>query len=224
MGRNAPEYLLYTTSPASAELALAITRAYAEVDRGLQFRLLHRRAIPLNVRKRVVFDKLVDARHTVEIPREWRDHAVIAEVRYQKTFSNAVLSLLYQPAESLVVLFQGSSVLARIRMNSLLSGEGIVLSNRPGVWDGRPSAMHGMRFGLLTDERLDATAIGFDAEGLGRGRWDRYFSSEVHLRIYIPEFSANVNHGMADHAPNPPAPSSSTPLGRAARDPRAVPP
>jgi hypothetical protein len=85
------------------------------------------------------------------------------------------------------VLFKGPNPVATIRMNSLLSEEGIVLSGAPGVWDGRHRALHGMRFGLLTDERLDATALGFEARSVAGNAWTRYFGPRVHVRIYIPD-------------------------------------
>ena len=74
-----------------------------------------------------------------------------------------------------------------LRPDSLLSGEDIVLSGAPGVWDGRHEALHGKRFGLLTDERLDATGLGFEARGVAGAAWRRYFGPTIHVRIYIPD-------------------------------------
>jgi hypothetical protein len=86
------------------------------------------------------------------------------------------------------VLSGASGYVAKIRMNALLSGEGIVLSGRPGIWDGHRAALHGMRFGMLNDERTEATALGFEARGPAGTDWRRYFGSRIHVRIYVPEF------------------------------------
>ena len=73
-------------------------------------------------------------------------------------------------------------------MNSLLSGEGIVLDGEPGVWDGRPSAIHGMRFGTLADPVVPTTALRFEARGALGHEWTHYFDPSIRLRVYIPEF------------------------------------
>jgi len=98
-----------------------------------------------------------------------------------------VLSALYQPPSAFLVLFKGEVVTTRIRMNPLLAGEGIVVAGREGVWDGNPSALHGMRFGPLADERVDATALGFAGTSVFGDGWRRYFRPRVDLRIYVPE-------------------------------------
>ena len=188
MGPDAPDYLLYTTSPASAELALALTARYAEIEPGFRHRLLQRRPMPLTVKKRVVFERDVEAGDTIEIPLEWKTGPAVAQVRYTKTWTNTLISGLYQPPEAFIVLFRGRTPFARVRMNALLSAEGIVLSSQPGIWDGSPLALHGIRFGLLTDERVDATALGFEARGVAGNEWALYFRPRIHLRIYIPEF------------------------------------
>jgi hypothetical protein len=187
MGPDAPDYLLYTASPASGELALALAARYSEAERRPHYGLLRRRPAPLDVNKRVVFESSVDAGHRIEIPPDWRKGPAIAEVRYTKTLTNTLISAVYQPPEAFLVLFKGPTTVAKIRMNSLLSAEGIVLSSAPGVWDGKARALHGIRFGLLTDERVDATALGFEARGLAGNTWTRYFGPRIHVRIYIPE-------------------------------------
>ena len=187
MGPDAPDYLLYTASPASGELALSLTARYAEVERRSRYVLLRRRPAPLNVTKRVVFEASVDPGQRIEIPPDWRKGPAVAEVRYTKTFTNALISAVYQPPEAFLVLFKGPTLVAKIRMNFLLSEEGIVLSSAPGVWDGRSTALHGIRFGLLTDERVDATALGFLAGGVAGNEWGRYFGPRIHVRIYIPD-------------------------------------
>jgi hypothetical protein len=68
---------------------------------------------------------------------------------------------LVSATPTFLVLFEGNDVYAKVRMNALLSAEGIALTGAPEVWDARPAALHGIRYGLLTDERLEATAIGF---------------------------------------------------------------
>ena len=202
MSPAAPDYLLYTTSPASAELALALTARYAEIERGLRHRLLQRRPMPLTVKRRVVFEGDVDAGVLLEIPPEWQTGPAIAQVYYTKTFTSTLLSSLYQPPEAFIVLFHGRTPFARVRMNPLLSTEGIVLSSQPGSWDGNPPALHGIRFGLLTDERVDATAISFEARGVAGSQWSRYFGPSLHVRICLPEFQQDT--------PSPPAPPPST--------------
>jgi hypothetical protein len=187
MGPDAPDYLLYTASPASAELALALSARYAEVERRPSYGLLRRRPAPLGVNKRVVFDAGVDADRRIEIPSDWRTGPAVAEVRYTKTLTNTLISAVYQPPEAFLVLFKGPTPVAKIRMNSLLSAEGIVLSSAPGVWDGKARALQGLRFGLLTDERVDATALGFEARGAAGRAWSRYFGPTIHVRIYIPD-------------------------------------
>jgi hypothetical protein len=187
MGPDAPDYLLYTGSPASGELALTLTARYAEVERRPSYGLLRLRPAPLNVNKRVVFEASVDAGHRIEIPADWRHGPAVAEVRYTKTLTNTLISAVYQPPEAFVVLFKGPTPVAKIRMNSLLSAEGVVLSSAPGIWDGRPRALHGIRFGLLAGERVDATALGFEARGVAGNAWSRYFGPRIHVRIYIPD-------------------------------------
>jgi len=188
MGPAAPDYLIYTASPTSAELALTLTARYAEIERGPRHRLLRLRPVPLTVTKRVVFEGHVEAGDTIEIPSAWRTGPAVAEVRYTKTFTNALISALYQPPEAFLVLFRMRTPFAKIRMNGLLSAEGVALSSQPGDWDSRPLALHGIRFGLLTDERVEATALGFEATGAAGPEWKRYFRPRIHLRIYIAEF------------------------------------
>lgn len=187
-GPDAPDYLLYTESPTSGELALTLAARYAEVERRPAFELLRRRPVPLSLHKRVVFEGNVAARDRIEVPADWRNGPAVAEVRYAKTFFNTVISAFYQAPEAFLVLFDGPRAMAKIRMNSLLSEEGIVLSGKPGVWGGAPEALLGNRFGLLTDERVDATALGFEAAGAAGDDWNSYFVPSLHVRIYIPEF------------------------------------
>jgi hypothetical protein len=187
MGPDAPDYLLYTGSPASGDLALTLTTRYVEVDRRPSYRLLRRRPASLNVNKRVVFDASVDAGQRIEIPPDWRQGPAVAEVRYIKTLTNTLISAVYQPPEAFLVLFKGPTPAAKIRMNALMSSEGIVLSSAPGVWDGKARALQGIRFGMLADERVDATALGFEARGVAGNAWSRYFGPRIHIRIYIPE-------------------------------------
>src|SRR4029453_12415273 len=132
MGPDAPDYLLYTGSPASGELALTLAARYAEVERRPSYGLLRRRPAPLTVNKRVVFEASVDPGHRIEIPPDWRKGPAVAEVRYTKTLTNTLISAVYQPPEAFLVLFKGTTPVAKIRMNSLLSPEGIVLSSAPG--------------------------------------------------------------------------------------------
>jgi hypothetical protein len=73
-------------------------------------------------------------------------------------------------------------------MNPLLAAGGIVLSSRPGDWDGRAIALHGIRFDLLTNEHVDATALGFEARGPAGTLWTRYFSPRLHVRLYLANF------------------------------------
>jgi len=188
MSADAPDILLYSESPTSGELALTITARYATVERRKGYQVLRRRETPLRVRKRVVFDASVDADRRIEIPAVWRQGPAVAEVYYEKTLTNRLISTLYQPPEAFLVLFNGSVPTAKVRMNSLLSPEGIVLSGAPGVWDGEPDAILGTRFGALTDERVDATEFGFAARGAVGNDWSRYFQPRLHVRVYIPEF------------------------------------
>jgi hypothetical protein len=193
LGPAAPDYLLYTTSPTSAELALTLAVRYVEVERGPRHRLLQRRPMPLTVKNCVVFERDVEAGDTIEIPPEWQSGPAVAQVRYTKTFTNALISSLYQPPEAFIVLFRGQTPFAKVRMSVFLSAEGIVLPTRPGTWDGSPPALHGMRFGLLTDERTEATALGFEARGVAGNQWTRYFGPKLHLRIYLPEFESRTD-------------------------------
>jgi hypothetical protein len=188
IGPDAPDYILYTTSPTSAEVALALTAHYVEHDRGLHYRLLRRRVTPFSVRKRLVLERDVEAGETIEIPPAWRTGPAIAQVDYTKTPMNTLISTIYQPPEAFLVLLKGRTPLARVRMNMLLSPEGIVLASRPGVWDGSSAALHGIRFDLLTDEQTEATALAFEARGVAGNAWSHYFGRRIHLRIYIPDF------------------------------------
>ena len=191
-GPDAPDYLLYTTSPTSAELALILTTYYAEVDRGSHHRLLRRRFTPLTVTRRVVFDRQVNAGDTIEIPPAGREGPSIAQVSYTKTITNNLISSAYQPPEAFLVLLRGGAPLARIRMNSLLSTEGIVLAGRAGNWDGVSVALHQIRFDLLDTERTEATVIAFEARGAAGNQWTRYFGRQLHVRIYLPEFNQDT--------------------------------
>jgi hypothetical protein len=188
MGPDAPDYLLYTTSPTSAEVALALTARYEEVERGPLHRLLRRRVTPFRVTKRDVFEGDIEVHDRIEIPTSWRAGAAIAQIRYTKTIMNTLISSVYQPPEAFLVLFRGNTPFARVRMNALLSPDGIVLASRPGTWDGSPLALHGIRFDLLTNERIEATALGFEARGVTGNDWLRYFGRRLHLRIYVPDF------------------------------------
>jgi hypothetical protein len=204
-GPEAPDYLIYTTSPTSAELALALNARYEQIDRGPHHRLLRHRLLPLSVSRRLILDREVDAGDTIPISPDWRESPLVAEISYTKTIPNLLISSLYQPPEAFVVLLQGETVLARIRMNSLLSGEGIVLAGRAGTWDGAYTALHGIRYDLLANERTEATALTFEARGAVGTQWARYFDRRVHVRIYMPEFRQNV-HGhhpseRDEHAP-----------------------
>jgi hypothetical protein len=135
-----------------------------------------------------VLEKEIGSSERIELGREWRDGPVIAEVRYEKRFAAVLLSALYQPPEALLVLYGGETPVTKLRMNPLLSGEGMVLSSAPGVWDGRAEAVHGIRFGLLTDERTQAEAIGFEANGPAGRQWDTYFEPRLRVRLYVLEF------------------------------------
>jgi hypothetical protein len=188
MGPKAPDYLVYTASPSSAELASILTARYQEITRAERYRLFRRRPVALPVAKRLVLEREIKASELIELSPKWREAPVIAEIRYTKTFLSTLISAFYQPPEAFVVLLHGNSRFATVRMNALLSEEGIVLSSAPGVWDGRPKALHGIRFGLLTDERTQATAIRFEASGAVGRRWDRYFAPKLRVRLYIPEF------------------------------------
>jgi hypothetical protein len=188
MGPDAPDYLVYTSSPMSAELAVALTRRYVEIGRGEHYRLLQRRPLALRVRRRVVFDGTLNAWDRLEIPSAWQTEPAVAEIRYTKTLPNLLISALYQPPEAFVVFFRGETPFAKVRINGLLSGEGIVLGGEPGVWDARPRAIHGMRFGSLTEKQLPTTALGFEARGAAGNEWNRYFHPAIRLHVYVPEF------------------------------------
>jgi hypothetical protein len=188
LSAEAPDYLLYTTTPTTAEVALAMSARYEEVERGHHHRLLRRRAKPLHITTRVVFDGDIDAARLVPISPSWRPGATIAQIRFAKTLFSEGLSLLYQQPEAFLVLFRGPTPYARIRLNPLLAADGIVLSSRPGDWDGRAIALHGIRFDLLTNEHFDATALGFEARGPAGTLWTRYFSTRLHLRLYLASF------------------------------------
>ena len=186
-GSGAPDYLLYTASPASAAVALALTARYEEVDRGAGYRLLRRREHPLPLTQRLLFaGDLVAAQRFVLAP-QWRSRTLIAEVRYIPTLLTRAMSALYQPPQAFLVLFKSAEPYAKVRMNALLSNEGIVLSSAPGVWDGRPAALHGIRHGLLTDAHVEATAIGFEAQSAIGDGWERYFHPRVTVRLHAIE-------------------------------------
>lgn len=187
---NAPDYLLYTTSPTSAEIALTLTKRYEEVERGEQYRVLHRRPAALIVNRRIVFEKDINAEEFIELAPEWRTGPAVAEIRYKKTFLHSLISTFNQPAEAYLVLFQDKKEFSKVRINPLLSAEGIVLSSTPGIWNGDGLALGSIRFGLLTDERVTATALRFEANGLLGKQWNRYFGPKLQVRIYIPEFKS----------------------------------
>ena len=195
LNSNPPDYLVYTASPSSAEVACTLTSVYEEVERGQQYRLLRRRPVPLTVTRRAVLEENIDAGDVVELEPEWRTGPAIVEVRYTKTFLHSVLSALYQPAEAYLVLFEGRKPFAKIRMNPLLSAEGIVLAGAPGIWNGRGLRLGSIRFGLLTGERVQATAFGFEANGALGKNWNRYFGRSLRVRIYIPDFEDRTSPG-----------------------------
>jgi hypothetical protein len=97
LGPEAPDYLLYTASPVSAEVAVTLARRYEEIERRPRYLLLRRRPQSLAVNKRVVFDATVDDRRAIAIPAEWRTGPAVAEVRYTKTLANTVISTIHQP-------------------------------------------------------------------------------------------------------------------------------
>ena len=106
LGPEAPDYLLYTGSPASAELALTLAARYAEVERRPSYWLLRRRPVPPERAQACRPRDQRRRRGPHGVPPDWRTAPAVVEVRYTKTFTNTLISAVYQPPEAFLVLFR----------------------------------------------------------------------------------------------------------------------
>ena len=209
---QAPQFLVRSASYASASNELTVARLYRPTSTGgFNYELLERRPEPLVATSQTLFEGTVGWNEPIDIPPEHWDSLLVAEVAFHKNMAGRLVSFLHHPAHVQMILEKSDGGEASVRLNSMLSGQGVVaavdvphpehgghLQRRgvPGVetiqdghWGGGSDALHLSRHGVLSEVESNVRRIRFRARTLG---WDAtgLFKPDLHVRILVMSLSA----------------------------------
>jgi hypothetical protein len=145
----------------------------------------------------------------IDIPSEHRDSLLVAEVRFRRNVGGRLAGLFHHPPPVQMVLEKSDGSEASVRLNSLLSEQGVVAAAEvpdpdygahlrrrrytgddapqtiiEGHWGGSGAALHLARHPVLTEVQSNVRRIRFRARTLG---WDAsaLFAPELHVRIRV---------------------------------------
>jgi len=210
---EAPRFLVRSANYASASNEITVARLYRTVFTAFYYTLLERRAEPLVASSRTLFDGTVRWGEPIDIPPEYWSSLLVADVRFQHSMAGRLVGFLHHPPHAQMVLERTDGGEAFVRMNSWISGHGVVVSadtppptygvylHRRGVsvgtmpktiqegyWGGSAQALHLARHRILTEVQSKVRRITFRARTL-RGDASALFEPELHVRIRVVSFS-----------------------------------
>jgi hypothetical protein len=220
-GDAAPQTMLMTSTGHSSETLRAMSERYEMIRDGWPI-VLRRRDTPLDIG----FEPLERASRAwgdrLRVPAGHERDLMRLKVRYERTWLNRLITFAYQPVPAYVVLYNGPTVVCRIRLNRLLAEEGLVLATKDFVnWDTRSERLQRVRHNLFQDigrpNRMPVTAYqlqllpaliteesrepGEKAWLIPGSTWRWYFKPNAEFvleRIVVP--------GRADWSPQQPPP------------------
>ncbi len=173
---GAPRYLLYTTAGSSARNQITLAENY-ETVRADSPSVLRRRTVPVKAVEAPVLEGVTTWGRRLSVPVAAQDGVLMLRLRYRRTWLNKFVTAVHQPPLVMVVLYQDHRVLARIRVNRHLIGNGLILNTKDLVhFDARASALLGLRHDLISD--LDREVVRAHNEGRRSDRAMTAFSIE----------------------------------------------
>jgi hypothetical protein len=207
----APQFLVRTASYPSASNEITIARLYRPTSiTGFNHTLLERRSEPLAVSAKTLFEGTVGWDQPIEIPSEYWDSLLVADVTYHQNLAGRLVSFLHHPAHAEMILEKTDGSEASVRLNSMLAGQGVVAAvdvpdpeygghlQRRGVpgektiqdgyWGGGSDALHLSRHAVLSEVKSNVRRITFRARTLDRDA-SALFKPELHVRIRVISFS-----------------------------------
>ncbi len=212
---EAPQFLFRTANYPSVSNELSVARLYRPIVAEWYYTLLERRTEPLAVSSETLFEGDVGWNEPIEIPSEHRDSLLVAEVRFHRNVGGRLVGLFHHPPPVQMVLEKSDGSEASVRLNSLLSEQGVVAAAEvpdpdygahlrrrrytgddapqtiiEGHWGGSGAALHLARHPVLTEVESNVRRIRFRAQTLG---WDAsaLFAPELHVRIRVVSLLAD---------------------------------
>ena len=207
---QAPRFLVRSANYPSVSNEVTVARLYRPTFAdGFNHVVLERRSEPLVVSSQTLFEGTVGWDEPIDIPPEHWDSVLVADVSFHKNMAGRLVSFLHHPAHAQMILEKSDGSEASVRLNSMLSGQGVVaaadvphpeygghLQRRgvPGVktiqdghWGGGSDALHLARHPILTEVESNVRRIRFRARALG---WDAsaLFKPEIQVRIRVLSF------------------------------------
>lgn len=207
----APQFLVRTASYPSASNEITVARLYRPTSiAGFNHRLLERRSEPLTTSSKTLFDGTVGWDEPIDIPSEYWDSLLVADVTYHQSLAGRLVSFLHHPPHAEMILEKSDGSEASVRLNSMLAGQGVVAAvdvpdpeygghlQRRGVpgektiqegfWGGGSDALHLSRHAVLSEVKSNVRRITFRARTLDRDATS-LFKPELHVRVRVVSFS-----------------------------------
>ncbi len=207
----APQFLVRTASYPSASNELTVARLYRSTPvAGFNYRLLERRSEPLVVSSKTLFDGTVGWDESIDIPSEYWDSLLVADITYHQNLAGRLVSFLHHPPHAEMILEKSDGTEASVRLNSMLAAQGVVAAvdvpdpeygghlQRRGVpgektiqdgyWGGGSDALHLSRHAILSEVHSNVRKIRFRARTLDRDA-SALFKPELHVRVRVVSFS-----------------------------------
>ena len=168
---EAPQFLLRSANYTSVSNELTLARFYRPIHTEEYYTLLERRDEPLVVSSQTIFDGSVRWHETINIPEEHWGSVLVAEVRFEKNLAGRLVGFFHHPAHANMIVDKSDGTRARVRLNSLLASDGVVVAayvGRPakGNWGGAAWALHYARHPILTESKAEVRRLKFQARTL----------------------------------------------------------